>query len=74
MALGVAAVEAAVARLAAKVITQVSRAVPAVLMAAVEAEVPIRVTARGVQSALFGPVLPVHSHRQTLAIFNQEQT
>lgn len=26
------------------------------------------------QSVLSGPVLPVHSHRQTLAIFNQEQT
>jgi hypothetical protein len=43
MALGVVAAEAAAARLAVKVITRVSRAVPAVLMAEAAVEVVIRV-------------------------------
>ena len=70
MALDVAAVEAAGARLVVKVITQVSRAVPAVLMVAAAAEAVMMVTELKAQSVSSGQEQPEQSHRPVQAIFN----
>ena len=71
MALDVAVAVVAEAQMVGKVITQVSRVAPVVLMVAAAVKAAIKALALVVQSESFGPEQHVHSHLLVQEICNE---